>query len=476
MNHLREAEWITVHGLVAMLAVAIFALGSRARGQRRHPSAAMAWVVSLALMPYVAIPLYLLFGNRKVVRGRTASRQATARRADAAGDTPSARCRELADAMGLPAACSYHQLVIHDDGGAALQALRALMQHATRTLDVCTFLLGRDPLGDEVAALLVQRAQSGVRVRLIVDGVGRYLGGRPDLDRLRAAGVKVAVFVPPFRSALPGRTNLRNHRKLVIADGHHTWTGGRNLATEYFTGTAPAQGHALPPWFDLSFDFRGELAHQTQSRFDADWAFANPGSVFPVDALVPADKDTGALAGDPPCAQLIASGPDQADDTLYALLISSCFTARSRITAVSPYFVPDGLLMMALSLAARRGVAVDVVLPARSNHRLADLARHAALRDLVAEGARVWLVPDMVHAKAVLIDDDLALAGSANLDERSLFLNYELTIAFYAPADVARFSQWVDRLRARAVPYAVQTPGLWRQATEGFVRWLAFQL
>ena len=86
-----------------------------------------------------------------------------------------------------------------------------------------------------------------------------------------------------------------------------------------------------------------------------------------------------------------------------------------------------------VSLAARRGVAVDVVLPARSNHRLADLARHAALRDLVAEGARVWLVPDMVHAKAVLIDDDLALAGSANLDERSLFLNYELTIAFYAP-------------------------------------------
>ena len=144
--------------------------------------------------------------------------------------------------------------------------------------------------------------------------------------------------------------------------------------------------------------------------------------------------------------------------------------------ASAPEPVPDALLMMALTLAARRGVAVDLVLPERSNHRLADMARQQALRELADAGARVWLVPAMVHAKAVLIDDDLALAGSANLDERSLFLNYELMVAFYSPAEVAHFSQWVDTLRRTAHAYQANAPGLTRQFGEGIIRWLAFQL
>ncbi len=473
MQRLLNAEWITLHGLVAMLAVAIFAIGARARGERRHPSAAMAWVISLALMPYVAIPIYLLVGNRKVVRGRALPRPDAVRKPSAPADSPSARFQQLAGAMGLPAAAPYVELAVHADGAVALLALRDVIRSAEHSLDVCTFLLGRDALGAEVASLLADSARRGVRVRLLIDGVGRYLGGRPDLSGLKAAGVEVAVFVSPFRSALPGRTNLRNHRKLVIADGQRTWTGGRNLGGEYFTGQSPAGGAATDqPWVDLTVDFAGALARQTQARFDADWAFATDSGAPEDAASLPAE----ASAPVGPRAQLIASGPDQADDTLYALLISSFFTARSRITAVTPYFVPDAQLMLALTLAARRGVGVDLVLPARSNHRLADLARHAALRDLAAAGARVWLVDDMVHAKAVLIDDDLALVGSANLDERSLFLNYELMVAFFDRTDVGRIGDWVGTLRQRGTAYAAQPPGLSRQFIEGIVRWLAFQL
>ena len=307
-------------------------------------------------------------------------------------------------------------------------------------------------------------------MRFLIDGIGRYLGGRADLGGLSAAGVTVAVFVSPFRSALPGRTNLRNHRKLVVADGIRIWTGGRNLATEYFLGD-PLARPAAPAWIDLSFDFCGDLARQAQHRFDEDWAFATRQAPPPAAApeVVPHDQRRRL-------AQIIASGPDQADDTLYALLVSSCFTAAQRIVAVTPYFVPDALLMMGLTLAARRGVAVDLVLPARSNHLLADLARGAALRELSAAGARVWLVGNMVHAKLVLIDDDLALAGSANLDERSLFLNYELMFAFHDPGDVLRFAHWTDALRGTATPYPTQPPGILRQLAEGLVRWLAFQL
>ena len=468
LHGLLNAQWITLHGLIALLGVAFFVIASRVRGQRRHPSAAMAWVISLALMPYVALPLYVLIGNRKVRRNRAAAPawQAAIGRAD----TPAARFERLALAMGLPSPAAYEQLSIHDNGAVAWQSLQDIMQGAKRTLDVSSFLLGRDALGDAIIAIMLERAAAGVRVRFLIDGIGRYLGGRPDLRRLSDAGVSVAVFVSPFRSALPGRTNLRNHRKLVVADAERTWSGGRNLATEYFLGDPQARP-AAPAWIDLSFDFQGDLARQAQDRFSEDWAFATDQPAPPATAPTAPPQQASAHL-----AQTIASGPDQADDTFYALLVSSCFTAAQRILAVTPYFVPDALLMMGLTLAARRGVAVDLVLPLRSNHLLADWARGAALRDLIAAGGHVWFVNNMVHAKLVLIDDDLALAGSANLDDRSLFLNYELMFAFNEKADVQRFAQWAEALRGTATPYPAQPPGIPRQLAEGLVRWLAFQL
>jgi cardiolipin synthase len=117
--------------------------------------------------------------------------------------------------------------------------------------------------------LLAQRARKGVRVRLLIDGIGRYLGGHPSLRQLRAAGVEVGLFASPWSSPLRGRMNLRNHRKAVVADGQWLWTGGRNLAAEYFVGTL-SHGHRLRPWVDLSFDLRGTLARQVGEQFERD--------------------------------------------------------------------------------------------------------------------------------------------------------------------------------------------------------------
>jgi cardiolipin synthase len=471
LNHLITNRLITLHGLLVFAGLAIYVIGSRTRHQRRHPSAAIAWVVSLALMPYVALPLYLLFGNRKVSRrGVQAPAPDTEAAAAHAAQPPGTTFHQLASAMGLPALSACRALHIHQDGQQALDALRAVMREARHTLDVCTFLVGNDVLGRELTDTLARRARDGVRVRLMVDGIGVYLGGRIDRRRLKAAGVQMTLFVSPLRSVLPGRTNLRNHRKMVIADASRTWTGGRNLAAEYFVGD-PSQRHRSTPWVDLSVDFTGALVHQTQQRFDLDWAFATGAAVVDTPA-------TGNIACGPDCGatQLVASGPDQSDDTLYALLVSSCFGAMSRILAITPYFVPDPVLLMALTLAARRGVAVDLVLPRHSNHKLADLARHAALRDITAAGGRVWLVPNMVHAKAVIVDAELALVGSANLDERSLFLNYELMVAFHGPSEVMQFAGWIERHRTSAELYRGARPGVLREMVEGLVRWLAFQL
>jgi cardiolipin synthase len=250
---------------------------------------------------------------------------------------------------------------------------------------------------------------------------------------------------------------------MVVADNARFWCGGRNFAAEYFEGNP---GHA--PWRDLSFDLRGPLARQAGELFECDWAFAqsSPQPQF--------ERSTQVMPD--PVGQVIASGPDQVDDTVHALLVTACFNARTRIVAATPYFVPSDELLMALSLAAWRNVKVELILPVRSNHRMADLARHRSLRDLATAGARIWFVPYMLHAKAVVVDDVLALVGTANLDARSLFLNYELMVAFYASADVQRFADWLETERARAKRYQPRTAKLARKLIEGLVLWLAFQL
>lgn len=469
-SDLLTRNWLSLHSLLVTLGLFIYVTASHTLHQRRHPAAAVAWVLALALLPYVALPLYLLFGSRKVVRALPLSLAHSSALRTHASLAPVDALRQLTAAMGLPVASAYEHLNIHADGEQALQALHKVIDGALRTLDICTFILGRDRVGEEIAHALVRRAREGVRVRLLIDGVGLYLGGRPNLERLRAAGIEIVQFVPPWQSPLRGRTNLRNHRKMIIADGRWLWTGGRNLAVAYFEGGV-AVGKARAVWRDLTFDLQGALAGQAQQQFELDWRFAARTPALPIE---PPETSAGTVPS--VLAQLVPSGPDQVDDTVHALLVSACFNARTRIVAATPYFVPDPTLLMALTLAARRGVEVDLLLPRHSNHLLADVARHRALRDLAVAGAKVWLLPTMMHAKAVVVDDALALVGSANLDARSLFLNYELMIAFYDRADVQRFEQWIDAQRDEALPYRPRPPGLLRRLGEGLVLWLAFQL
>jgi cardiolipin synthase A/B len=264
---------------------------------------------------------------------------------------------------------------------------------------------------------------------------------------------------------------LRNHRKMVIADCTRLWAGGRNIAAEYFIGV-----HGAPAWRDLSFDLEGPVAGDAARQFEADWVAA--GGAPALDGQQSAQASAAqAAATEGPCrAQFVPSGPDQTEDTVHALLIDACFHVRERILAVTPYFVPDVSLETALRLAARRGVKIDLVLPIRSNHRLADFARNRALRSLHRAGVAIHLLPFMNHAKAVVCDQSLALTGSVNLDSRSLLLNYESAVVLYGAAEISWLSDWIEALLPQASPFDARAPNVLRDIGEGLLLTVAYQL
>jgi cardiolipin synthase len=185
------------------------------------------------------------------------------------------------------------------------------------------------------------------------------------------------------------------------------------------------------------------------------------------------DPDVGSSGMESSVVQVVASGPDVAGDPLYESLLALIFAARDRIWIITPYFVPDEMLSRALSLAARRGVDVRLLVPARSNHLTADLARASYLRDLHQAGGRVlFYKPVMMHAKAILFDDQLAVIGSANMDMRSLLLNYEIALYLYSPAQVEQVSVWANSLFADA-ELELPPPGWLREIFENIVRLLS---
>ena len=451
------------HAAFVAAGLLTYVLVTRAGHQRRHPAAAIGWVVGIAAFPYAGVPLFLIFGTRKFARPAASS--GSPARPDPVTGVPD-WAGSLLTALGVAAACVNERVRFLPEGRNSLDTLLALCGTARARLDVCTFILGGDEVGRVIVQALTAAAQRGVACRLIVDAVGSLRTPRAQLAALRAAGVEVRVFMPLLHNPLRGRTNLRNHRKLAVADGRHLWSGGQNLADEYFLDSSEA-----PAWIDLGFVVEGPVAASAQAQFDRDWHGSGGAEV-----AEPLCLDGQTVAADGPLVQWIPTGPDGPDDTVHALLLSAAYRAEERIVAVTPYFVPDEALLDAWCIACRRGVQLTLVLPRRSNHRLADIARERALRRLVRAGAQVRLLPRMLHAKAVIVDRWLGLCGSVNLDGRSLFLNYEAMAAFYSPTEVDWLAAWAMRLARSGDRHPGAPPSVARDLLEGTVRAVAFQL
>lgn len=457
---------VTVHSLAIVVSVLTYVLTTRAIRERRPPSIAIAWVLGMIALPYFTLPMYLMFGRRKLPRKRSAP----------GGVRRHGRhwAEDLIESFDLGPA-SNCAVRLHRDGNESATALFETLQCARFRLDICTYILGNDPFGLEAMRRMAQCVERGVVVRLLLDGVGALQLPRSFFTQLKRSGIQTEIFSPLFARKTQGPRNLRNHRKMVIADGSRLWAGGRNIAAEYFIGV-----HGEPAWRDLSFDLEGQVAGDAARQFEADWVAAGgapAGGAPPADPHAAPESVERPSAPEMPCrAQFLPSGPDQTEDTVHALLIDACFHVRERILAVTPYFVPDVSLETALRLAARRGVKIDLILPVSSNHRLADFVRNRALRSLHNAGVAIHLVPFMNHAKAVVCDASLALTGSVNLDSRSLLLNYESAVVLYGAAEISWLADWIEALKPQARPFDARAPNVFRDIGEGLLLTVAYQL
>jgi cardiolipin synthase len=434
---------------------------------RRAPSATFAWLLAMVLVPYLGVPLYVLLGGRKL-RRRAATKKPVYPAAPAAlaAATPMDR---LLDGMGVPPASHNRRVTLLYSGESAYEAVLDLIDHAERSIHVATFILGGDEVGDAVLSHLAERARKGVSVRLLVDGLFAFRTHRRALAELRSAGGRVAEFMPLIHVPFRGRSNLRNHRKIAVADEERAIIGGMNLALEYM-GPRP-----LPTrWKDVALRVEGKVAADLDALFRQDFAFA-AGEALPETSAVRAAEPSAAALVDPEESipvRVVASGPDVATDTLYDAILFGLFSAASRIWIATPYFVPDEALVRALSLACRRGVDVRIVVPTPSNHPVTDLAGAPYLRDLQADGASVRpYAAGMLHAKVIVIDDSVAMVGSANFDMRSLFLNYEVMALLYGKVQIDQMAAWFDAVLLTCEP-AMKDAGKLRAMGEDVARLL----
>ena len=310
---------------------------------------------------------------------------------------------------------------------------------------------------------LARRAREGVKVRLLLDGLGCIRTSRGFSNPLRRAGGQVGHFMPVLPLQRKWSANLRNHRKIVVIDHVSAMVGGMNLATD-FMGPTPRENRFL----DSAVFVEGPIVADIESVFVSDWNYATDDRLeLPPHAHMLARQRTENDADAVSTLQIVASGPDVPEDTFPDALLSQVMESRERIWLVTPYFIPDDAFLRLLAVQARTGRDVRIMVPLHSNHRIADFARGAALRDLVSAGAHVYAYPKgMVHTKAMVFDHRLAITGTPNLDMRSLYLNFEVALFHYTRPEIEKVAAWAAWLQAQSVRLTCKRPAPLRDWAE----------
>ena len=385
-----------------------------------RPLAALSWILALAVLPYVGVVCWWTLG-REVLERRTRQRRAANEafcelcppRADSAALSETLAsivpfaANESRHTQGVFAPASGHISILVDgvDAFAAMEQAIEAAEHEVRAL---FYIWKDDDTSRRWARLAAHKAREGVSVRVLVDAVGGYQFLRKLAPLIREAGGEVARSVPPRFVPWAPTFNFRNHRKLLVVDGQVAFFGGMNIGDEYHDG-----------WHDLAFEARGDVVRDLDDVFREDW-FAATGD----ELLELAAPDPSGANG---VATVIASGPERDENRLHDAFFLAVTHASERVWLATPYFVPSAAIMAALRGAALRGVDVRVIVPIQSDVPVVGWASRSYFPDLFRAGIAVYEYrPRFSHAKAIVVDSDITIVGSPNVDVRSFRLNFEL--------------------------------------------------
>lgn len=425
----------TVATVVEIVWVAIASLGLVL--ERRSPHATLAWIFALAWMPIIGFFIYWLFGPRRLSRKKR-RRMASKRRVveasreieEESDDPLRTQLSMIAVAAGEAPALRVRRVDLYTEGAECYAAIEKDIAEATHHVHLEYYIWQPDTIGTRLRDLLARRAKEGIEVRLLLDGIGSYSITDRWLAPLRAAGAEVAFFNPVTLTRIrPSRANFRTHRKIVVVDGEIGFTGGINVDDVH---TSEVKKELA--WRDTHLRFEGGAVRPLQRIFLEDWAFATDETPPVTGKHLRRIQNEGEHL-----VQIISSGPDLDAFAIHKTLFGAITTARSRVWLTTPYFVPDEPMLTAITTAAMRKVDVRVLVPSHGDSKLVDFAARSYFPDLLRSGVRIFeYQPRFVHAKTLVVDDDLAIIGTANCDNRSFRLNFEVVASVYGPEIAAR--------------------------------------
>lgn len=430
-------HWFALAAHVTLAALAVV----HAMLYKRDPRAALGWVAVCLFFPLLGPLLYYVFGiNRIQTQARKLARLPRFRLQigyergaqdtvppfpSPPADEPLSRFAQVSGRVTARPLAAGNTVEMLQNGEEAYPAMLAAIHGAVQRVLLVSYLFEGDAVGKAFVAALVDAQRRGVDVRVIVDGVGE-LYSWPRISRmLRRAGVRVARFLPPRLLPPSFSVNLRNHRKILVVDGEYGFTGGMNIGARHLLKSSSRRATA-----DLHFRLQGPVVAQLEVIFVEDWHFATGERLqtTPV-AMLP--------AGSGYC-RCISDGPNEDLDKISLVLMGAISAAQQEILIMTPYFLPSRELIASLQSAALRGVVVTVILPRRSNLPFVDWATRNLLWELLLHGVTIcYQPPPFAHTKLFIVDGVYAQIGSANMDPRSLRLNFELNLEVIGMESVA---------------------------------------